>query len=300
MAPWGYGDDLQEENLPPIVRANAAAQSERSLIFPVTLEKKRKNLLGPPAGKKMLVFVDDLNMPTLEEYGAQPPNELLRQVIDDKGYYDVEKVGLFKFVADTSFVSACAPPGGGRSDVSQRLMRHFHTVWLSNLSGKSMKTIFSAILSGFLSAEIPSLIDASEKMVSASVEVYQDIQNGLLPTPSKSHYTYNLRDLSQVFQGLLMSNSKSISSEQNIVYLWLHEVARVFRDRLINEVDRAWLNERCKEMINKYFYLELNVEDFKDIMFGDYLDPEKENYSELESKDAFRNVLNEQLEEFVS
>jgi dynein heavy chain len=267
-------------------------------VFETRLEKKRKNLLGPPAGKKMVVFVDDLNMPTLEEYGAQPPNELLRQVIDDKGYYDVEKVGLFKFVADTSFAAACAPPGGGRSDVTQRLVRHFHTIWLSNLSGKSMKRIFSAILTGFICSEMPSLIDASEKIVDASVEVYQDIQKGLLPTPSKSHYTYNLRDLSQVFQGLLMANSKSITSEENIVNLWLHEVARVFRDRLINETDRAWLNGCCKEMLNKYFSIELEVESFENIMFGDYLDPEKENYCELKSKDALHHVLNEQLEEF--
>ena len=82
-------------------------------IFETRLEKKRKNLLGPPAGKNMLVFVDDLNMPVLEEYGAQPPNELLRQIIDDKGYYDVDKVGLFKSIERTNIIAACAPPGGG-------------------------------------------------------------------------------------------------------------------------------------------------------------------------------------------
>jgi dynein heavy chain, axonemal len=32
--------------------------------------RKKKDLLGPPNAKQMIIFVDDINMPMLETYGA--------------------------------------------------------------------------------------------------------------------------------------------------------------------------------------------------------------------------------------
>lgn len=76
----------------------------------------------------MIFYVDDINMPALEKYGAQPPNELLRQIIDQKGFFDLKKF-LFMEVSDVVFIASCAPPGGGRNPVSPRLFRHFNMVW---------------------------------------------------------------------------------------------------------------------------------------------------------------------------
>mmetsp|Transcript_44398 Transcript_44398/g.32457 ORF Transcript_44398/g.32457 Transcript_44398/m.32457 type:complete len:133 (-) Transcript_44398:1126-1524(-) len=81
--------------------------------FEGNLEAKRKTL-GPPGGKKMIFFIDDVNMPQLDRYFSQPPCELLRQSIDHQGFYDIKKL-LFKTIKDTKFVCACAPPGGGRN-----------------------------------------------------------------------------------------------------------------------------------------------------------------------------------------
>jgi dynein heavy chain len=39
-----------------------------------------------------------------------------------------------------------------------------------------------------------------KSMVAATLEVYEQVQKQLLPTPTKSHYTFNLRDVSKVFQ----------------------------------------------------------------------------------------------------
>lgn len=47
--------------------------------------------------------------------------------------------------------------------------------------------------------------DLNEPLVNATISVYMTITSQLLPTPAKSHYTFNLRDLSKVFQGMLMA-----------------------------------------------------------------------------------------------
>ena len=132
-------------------------------------EKRRKGVYGPPPGKRFVIFVDDLNMPKKEEYGAQPPIELLRQWMDHQGWYDRKsKEKSFMKIEDVIFICAMGPPGGGRSPITKRFERHFNIITYTNLGKDSIKMIFSQIVKAFLASFSESIANCLDDIVDAT------------------------------------------------------------------------------------------------------------------------------------
>ena len=100
------------------------------------------------------------------------------------------------------------PPGGGRSAISHRMKRHFNMLAYPDLAKESIVMIFKKILGAFISSysgEISAIVD---QIVDSCHCVYTAVADNLKPTPSKSHYTFNLRDISKIIQGVCASDSK--------------------------------------------------------------------------------------------
>ena len=114
------------------------------------LERRAKDKLGPTAGRKLVTFVDDLNMPKKDLFGSQPPLELLRQWIDYGGWYDRQKQ-TWRYILDMQLVAAMGPPGGGRSKISERLQTRFNVLNFTFPVESQVRRIFECILAPKLS-----------------------------------------------------------------------------------------------------------------------------------------------------
>ena len=55
---------------------------------------------GPPMGKRLVMFVDDMNMPRVDLYGTQQPIALLKLFLERKGLYDRGKELSWKNMKD--------------------------------------------------------------------------------------------------------------------------------------------------------------------------------------------------------
>lgn len=75
-------------------------------------------------------------------------------------------------------------------------------------------------------------------MIAATIQVYNEAKACFLPTPAKSHYTFNLRDFARVIYGILLVPGNKVTEPDKMTRLWVHEIFRVFYDRLIDQEDR--------------------------------------------------------------
>uniref|UniRef100_A0A1B0FG22 AAA+ ATPase domain-containing protein n=1 Tax=Glossina morsitans morsitans TaxID=37546 RepID=A0A1B0FG22_GLOMM len=290
--------------IPVQINFSAQTSSNRTQeMIEGPLDRRKRNLLGAPIGKTVIVFIDDVNMPKLDTYGSQPAIELLRQILDFGGFYDREKL-FWKEIVDVVLGCACAPPGGGRNPLTPRFVRHFSLLALPKPNNETLTQIFDGILTGFLSDFSSAIRPLSISIVNACVDVYMRIAKEMLPTPNKSHYIFNLRDLSKCIQGILQANNIYYNMEIQILRLFYHETTRVFHDRLINDEDKHLFVDLMYDVCLKHFKKEVCKRDEPPILFGDFMvfgKPRADRiYEEIKDHKKLESILMDYIEDFNS
>ena len=186
-------------------------------------------------------------------------------------------------------------------------MRFFHVLCLPNPSEDCLRTIFESILLGFLQTKMfPDQVRKSgSSAVSATIDLFKRVCDGFLPTPAKFHYTFNLRDVSKVFQGICTTRPVNVATPEVFCRLWIHECSRVFQDRLIDENDRTYFQEQVLELLQPKFHFNWKNDIFaksNPITFSTLLkiDSDENEYEEVgDNRKKLLNLLEGYLSDYT-
>lgn len=131
------------------------------------VEKRTKDTFGPPLGKSLLLFIDDLNMPQVDTYGTQQPIALLKLLVEKHGCYDRGKELNWKNMKDICCLAAMGRAGGGRNEVDPRFISLFSVINMPFPSNATLYHIYNSILSGHVAPfneEIKNCVRAVTRM----------------------------------------------------------------------------------------------------------------------------------------
>ena len=266
------------------------------------LEKRTKDIFGPPPGKKLIVFIDDMNMPQVDTYGTQQPIALFKLLVDKGGFYDRGKDLNWKMVKDLGYLAAMGKPGGGRNNVDPRFTSLFSVCNVTFPAQSSLIKIYSSILSGHLAGFGEEIKGVADSFTNATMELYSSIVENLPPTPAKFHYIFNLRDLSRIYEGMLLATPDIVTDLTVLVRLWRHESLRIFHDRLTTEEDKKYVNELIGKIVKQSWPATHGTVMADPILFGDFrnaLEPEKPRlYESMVSYDETKALFDKILENY--
>lgn len=117
-----------------------------------------------------------------------------------------------------------------------------------------IKTIFGSILGAHLAQFDEKLHKLSDKIIDATIHLFQRILKDTRYSPSarKFHYQFNYRELAKIVEGVMRSNVNSYRGmPTKMLRLWVHESKRVFEDRFISEEDIRVFRDYVKDALVK-------------------------------------------------
>ena len=192
----------------------------------------------------------------------------MRQIVENDAiaFLDKDKRGDMKQCEDLQYIAAMSQPGGGKNFIPNRLLRHFLPFNLVLPAINSINEMYGQMLDGrFTPTNYDGeTLDIVGQLTEATIQLWDLCKTKMLPTPAKFHYVFNIRELSRVFQGVLLCPDETLLTggivqpestdvAVNMLKLWKHECDRVFCDKLVDNKDKDWFNGAFRDLIVKDF-----------------------------------------------
>ncbi|KAJ3322044.1 hypothetical protein HDV06_003645 [Boothiomyces sp. JEL0866] len=227
-------------------------------------------------GRWLVLFCDEINLPKKDKYGTQKAISLIRQMIEQKGFWRSDRVWVT--IERVQIIGACNPPTDpGRVVLSNRFLRHCPIVFVGYPEQNSLLTIYSTFTRAALKAH-PVLRGYAEALTNAMVEFYTNSKLQFT-ADTHSHYIFSPRELTRWIRGIyeIIKSLEFISIEE-LVRIWAHEGIRLFQDRLVNEAEKDWSDDLLqKTAVQNFPGVDIDVALSRPILFSNFISKEYES-----------------------
>jgi len=249
-------------------------------------------------GKKMVFFIDDMNLPYVETYGTQNSIALLSQHIQHGSVFDRSDLGIRKYLMDIQYLAAMNPTAGS-FEICERCQRHFATFAIAMPSTSDLKTLFTSLFDGHLRSFQPVLQDLSGKIVDAAIQIHDAVSSRFLPSAVKFMYNWNMRELTNVFQGCCHAKPDYYIKPVTMARLYIHETQRIYSDRLVSEVEIAVFDTIFSDILKKNLG-SLSAEELleKPLVYTTFATTTDGSYLPVPSLEKLKSVLESKLNEY--
>lgn len=251
-------------------------------------------VLRPKERGWLILFCDEINLPSMDQYETIRVISFLRQLVEHRGFWRTSDHTWIK-TERIQFVGACNPPTDpGRKPLSLRFLRHVPIIYVDYPGEKSLMQIYSTFNRAMLRM-VPPLRSHADQLTSAMVKFYLRSQNRFTQD-MQPHYIYSPRELTRWVRGICEAiRPLDTLTIEELVRLLAHEALRLFQDRLVEESERKWTDENIDEVIKSNFQgIDFETALARPILYSNWL---KKDYVAIDREDL-REFTKARLKEF--
>lgn len=209
-------------------------------------------LMPIQTGKWIVLFCDEINLPSVDKYGTQRVISFLRQMVEHRGFWRAADKSWVK-LERIQFVGACNPPtDAGRVTLSNRFLRHAPLVMVDYPGELSLNQIYGTFVRAVLKV-VPPLRAYAQPLTFAMVDFYLASQQRFT-TAAQAHYIYSPRELTRWIRGIYEALKPLDNlSVEGLLRVWAHEALRLFQDRLVSEDEKTLTDEMINSVAERHF-----------------------------------------------
>ena len=269
------------------------------------LNRTTKKKYRPFGGAKGFVFIDNISMAKKDRFGYRPAAELLRQLVEHKGWYDRDSLDIYVDVIDLTCIAAMSDT----ETIPPQLLNKFMLYSFNVPGSNQIKRIYSSILYHRMAAfdpdEIkPELENVTKFIMGVFDGVFRDER--LKATPLKPHYLFSMRDMTRIVEGVSMADQLNCDSKKILMKLLVHETHRVYKDKMITKEDRELVDDYIADNLDSVFAVRLEdiVNAKNPPVFVNFVDPSRnynivpESRSSGTDTELLKQLLNQHLVEY--